>query len=104
MQSRTLSIVIPVYNSALSLPPLMEALASALPTLTDMAVMDFEPASRRMRVICTHPGFGFGDVQENCGFELLKADEVSETLPPTDEELDILRNQVDPYRYVIGRG
>jgi glutaconate CoA-transferase subunit B len=71
--------------------------------ITDMAVMDFEPASRRMRVICTHPGFSFGDVQENCGFELLRADEVRETLPPTDEELDILRNQVDPYRYVIGR-
>jgi glutaconate CoA-transferase subunit B len=72
--------------------------------ITDMAVMDFEPTSKRMRVISTHPGYGFGDVQENCGFELLKLDKIRETEPPTAEELEILRHEVDPYRYVIGRG
>jgi glutaconate CoA-transferase subunit B len=71
--------------------------------ITNMAVMDFEPESKRMRVISTHPGFSFEDVQNNCGFELLKADVLDETLPPTQEALEILRNQVDPYRYVIGR-
>jgi glutaconate CoA-transferase subunit B len=72
--------------------------------ITDMAVMDFEETSKRMRIISVNPGYSVQDVQENCGFELLKADKIGETLPPTDEELRILREEVDPYRYVIGRG
>jgi len=72
--------------------------------ITDMAVMDFEPDSKRMRVISLHPGYGFADVQDNCGFELIKADELKDTLPPSEDELRILREEVDPYGYVIGRG
>ncbi|RZW19061.1 MAG: 3-oxoacid CoA-transferase, partial [Desulfobulbaceae bacterium] len=72
--------------------------------VTDMAVMDFEPESKRMRVISVNPGFSFDDVQQNCGFELLQSENIEETAPPTSQELDVLRNEVDPYRYVIGRG
>jgi glutaconate CoA-transferase subunit B len=72
--------------------------------VTDMGVMDFEPQSKRMRVISIHPGYTFDKIQENCGFELLMAEKITDTLPPTDEELRILREEVDPYRYVIGRG
>jgi acyl CoA:acetate/3-ketoacid CoA transferase beta subunit len=68
-----------------------------------MAVMDFEPESRRMRIISINPGYSVKDVQDNCGFELLKAMNITETLPPTEEELRILRKEVDPHRYVIGR-
>ncbi len=71
--------------------------------ITDMAIMDFEPESKRMRVISINPGLSFDDVQENCGFELLKAETIAETSPPTEEELRVLREEVDPYRYVIGR-
>lgn len=71
--------------------------------ITDMAIMDFEPESKRMRVISINPGCSFDDVQDNCGFELLKADEVQETIPPTEEELRLLREEIDPYGYVIGR-
>lgn len=71
--------------------------------ITDMAIMDFEPVSKRMRVISLHPGYTFEDVQQNCGFELLKAETMEQTNPPMADELDILRTQVDIYGYVIGR-
>ncbi len=71
--------------------------------VTDMGVLDFEPDSKRMRVISVNPGLSFTDIQNNCGFELLCAKNIGETKPPTDRELEILRNEVDPYRYVIGR-
>jgi len=71
--------------------------------ITDMAIMDFEPESKRMRVISINPGCSFDDVQDNCGFELLIADEVQETIPPAEEELRLLREEIDPYGYVIGR-
>jgi glutaconate CoA-transferase, subunit B len=71
--------------------------------ITNMAVMDFEPESKRMRIIAINPGYSEKDVRVNCGFELLRADEIVENQPPTDHELSILREQIDPYRYVIGR-
>lgn len=71
--------------------------------ITNMAVMDFEPESKRMRVISINPGYSFDDIQENCGFELLKADKIVETKAPTETELRLLREEVDPYGYVIGR-
>ena len=70
---------------------------------TNMAVMDFEPESKRMRIISINPGYSIKDVQDNCGFELLKAAQITETEPPTEIELKILREEVDPHRYVIGR-
>ncbi len=71
--------------------------------ITNMAVMDFEPDSKRMRVISLNPGYALGDVQENCGFELLSLDRLDVTPPPTPLELEILRNQVDPKGMIIGR-
>lgn len=70
---------------------------------TNMAVMDFEPESKRMRIISVNPGHSVREVQDNCGFELLKAPQITETEPPTETELKILRNEVDPHRYIIGR-
>ena len=71
--------------------------------ITNMAVMDFEPTSKRMRIMSINPGYSEKDVQDNCGFELLKVKKIKETHPPTKKELTVLREEVDPYRYVIGR-
>lgn len=68
-----------------------------------MVVMDFEPVSKRMRIISVNPGYSEKDVQDNFGFELLKADSITETAPPAEEELRILREEVDPGGYVVGR-
>ncbi len=71
--------------------------------ITNMALMDFEPATRRMRVISVHPGYSFEDVQAGTGFELLRLDALSRTPEPTELELTLLRNEVDPKGYLIGR-
>ncbi|MBC7344935.1 MAG: hypothetical protein H5U03_05895 [Clostridia bacterium] len=64
--------------------------------VTALAVMDFEPRSKRMRVIGLMPGVTPEKVQENTGFELLVADNLVELDPPTSEELRLLREKVDP--------
>ena len=71
--------------------------------ITDMAVMGYDPETRRMRVESIHKGRSFGEVQENTGFELLKSPDVIETPEPTEKELTLLREEVDPNRYIIGR-
>jgi glutaconate CoA-transferase subunit B len=71
--------------------------------ITDIAVMGFDETTKRMRVESLHPGVTFERVQESTEFKLLKAPRITETEPPREEELRILREQVDPYRYIIGR-
>lgn len=72
--------------------------------ITDLAVMGFDEETSRMQVESIHPGVSREDVQKNTGFELLWASEIYESTPPSDHELDILRNEVDPRKYIIGRG
>ncbi len=71
--------------------------------VTNMAIMGFDDGTKRMKVLSVNPGYTRKDVQDNCGFELLWDDDLADTEPPSEEELAILRNEVDPYRYIIGR-
>lgn len=65
--------------------------------VTNLCVFDFDPDSKRMRIRSVHPGVTVDQVVEATGFELApSADDVPETDAPTDEELRILREEVDP--------
>jgi glutaconate CoA-transferase, subunit B len=59
--------------------------------VTDLALLDFEEESKRMRLVGLHEGVCVQDVQDATGFELLIADELADLDPPTDTELSILR-------------
>lgn len=72
--------------------------------ITDLAVLDYDPATCRMRVQSLHPGIELKQVQDATGFTLGIAEPLGGTAPPTDEELRILREQVDPGRFILGRG
>lgn len=64
--------------------------------VTNLCVMDFEPESKRMRLRSLHRGVTRKDVQERTGFELIVPDHLAETEPPTDEQLRLLREVIDP--------
>jgi len=69
--------------------------------VTNLCVMDFEESSKRMRLIALNPGVTLEEVIENTGFELVIPDTVPQNEEPTDEELRILREEVDQDRYYI---
>jgi len=65
--------------------------------ISQIAVFDFEPETKRMRVKSLNPGISFELCQAATGFELLKPDgEIPVTEMPSQESLDILRKDVDP--------
>jgi glutaconate CoA-transferase subunit B len=72
--------------------------------ITDLAVLGFHEQTRRMEVLSLHPGVGLDQVRQATGFELAVREALAVTAPPTAGELAILRAEVDPHRYVIGRG
>src|SRR5262249_31334082 len=72
--------------------------------ITDLAVLGYHEQTRRMEVLSLHPGVGLDKVRAHTGFELSVHEPLATTLPPSDFELRLLREEVDPHRYVIGRG
>ena len=69
--------------------------------VTTLAVMGYHPESKRMMLLATQPGVTIEQVLENTGFELLLADEIESSPAPTDEELCLLRDEVDKDKYYI---
>jgi acyl CoA:acetate/3-ketoacid CoA transferase beta subunit len=69
--------------------------------VSTMALMDFEPSSKRMRLKATHPGVSVEDVVAATGFELIIPDQVEVNAPPSDEELRLLREEIDPEKLYI---
>lgn len=64
--------------------------------VTKLAVLDFETPDNRMRLRSLHPGVTVDEVVENTGFELVIPDDVGASRLPTDEELTIIRDVLDP--------
>ncbi len=58
--------------------------------ITDLAVMGFDPETKRMRLDALQPGVSLEDVVGATGFELLVASDVRVLDPPTEEELAAL--------------
>ncbi len=71
--------------------------------ISTLALMGYDPESKRMRVESLHPGVTRDQVIENTGFEMLFADPLPQTLEPAGNELRILREEVDPLGLVIGK-
>lgn len=83
--------------------------------VTDLGVFDFAPENhstvpiyssitkdnshnqlKRMRLISYHPGVEISRIQAKTGFDILTAPDLHQTIPPTAEELNLLRQEIDP--------
>jgi glutaconate CoA-transferase subunit B len=71
--------------------------------ITDLAVLGYHDETKRMQVLSLHPGVTLDQVRAATGFELGVAESLAVTEPPSDTELRILREEVDPHRYLLNR-
>lgn len=69
--------------------------------VTPLAVLGYHPREKRMTLLATQPDVSVEQVQENTGFELLLAENISQNPPPSPAELSILRDDVDSDRFYI---
>lgn len=65
--------------------------------VTDLALLGFDPTSRRIVVDALHPGVTAADVERNTGFPITVPEDVAITKAPTADEIAILRH-LDPDR------
>mgnify|MGYP001047858586 CR=1 FL=1 len=64
--------------------------------ITPRAVMDFDPDTLEMRLKSVHSGNSVQDVLDHTGFALNVPEGVGQTPPPSEDELELLRNKIDP--------
>jgi glutaconate CoA-transferase subunit B len=69
--------------------------------VTDLAVFDFEPSSKRMRLIALNPGVTVERVVKETGFSFPVARQVALNADPTPRELETLRRKIDPERVFL---
>ncbi|MGW1229129.1 CoA-transferase subunit beta [Streptomyces sp. NPDC001478] len=64
--------------------------------VSNLGVFDFETPDRTMRLRSLHPGVSVEQVTEATGFALTVPDEVPFTRDPTEAELRLIREVIDP--------
>ncbi|HEX2212308.1 MAG TPA: CoA-transferase, partial [Mycobacterium sp.] len=64
--------------------------------VTNLGVFDFNGPGHQMRAVSLHPGVDAEQVVENTSFEVHGLGEAETTRLPSDEELTLLRETIDP--------
>ena len=84
------------YDRARKLGPAERRFHHLEHVITNLGVLDFKSPDHRMRLRSLHPGVTVDEVVAATGFELVIPDDVPESRLPTDEELRLIRDVIDP--------
>ena len=64
--------------------------------VTDLALMGYDDETKRMKLLALQPGVTAEEVQAKTGFDLIIPNQVAVNDGPTDDELRLLREEIDP--------
>jgi len=84
------------YDRAAELGPVAARFHEIRRVVSNLGVFDFETPDHRMRLRSVHPGVRVDEVVAATGFELVIPDEVPVSRLPSDEEMRLLHEVIDP--------
>ena len=84
------------YDRAAKLNPQTTRFHAIPRVISNLGVFDFGGPEHRMRLVSVHPGVSVDQVVEATGFELVIDGEIPESRTPTEEELQLIREAIDP--------
>jgi glutaconate CoA-transferase, subunit B len=64
--------------------------------VTDLGTYGFDEETGEMTLLTLHPGVTLDQVRESTGWEIRVSDELGETPRPTEDELRLIRTELDP--------
>ncbi|EUA23029.1 putative 3-oxoadipate CoA-transferase [Mycobacterium xenopi 4042] len=64
--------------------------------VTNLGVFDFGGPDHTMRALSLHPGVHADDVRQATSFEVHGLSDADETRPPTEDDLRLIREVIDP--------
>jgi len=86
----------PGYDRMKELGPTASRFHEIRRVVSNLGVFDFETPDHRMRVRSVHPGVSIDEVVEATGFELVVPEDVGPSRLPSDDELRLIREVLDP--------
>jgi acyl CoA:acetate/3-ketoacid CoA transferase beta subunit len=86
------------YDRAKAAGPAAERFHEIRVVISNLGVFDFATPDHAMRLRSVHPGVEVAEVVEATGFELVIPDEVASTRLPEADELELIREVLDPKR------
>lgn len=84
------------YDRAAAAGPAASQYHEIRRVVSNLGVFDFETPDHAMRLRSVHPGVSVDAVRDATSFELVVPDDVPETRSPSDDDLRILREVLDP--------
>jgi len=84
------------YDRAAELGPVASRFHEIRRVVSNLGVFDFETPDHHMRLRSVHPGVTVDEVVAATGFELVIPDDVPDSRVPTDDELRLIREVIDP--------
>ena len=70
--------------------------------ITDKAIYGFDPETKKMILVSIHPGNTLSDVTSTLGFRPGIPAQIPFTEPPTQEQLRLIREVIDPQQMYMG--
>jgi glutaconate CoA-transferase subunit B len=71
--------------------------------VTQLGLYGFDDKTKRLKLISLHPGISIDDVREHSQFEIMLPDRIETSPEPSDKDLRILRQEIDPLGIVLGK-
>jgi glutaconate CoA-transferase subunit A len=65
--------------------------------ISELGIFELDPRERRFRLISIHPGVTLENVRAQTGGDFLVSEPLSQTQPPGEQELRLVREEVDPF-------
>jgi glutaconate CoA-transferase, subunit A len=65
--------------------------------ISNLGTFELDIASQRFRLVSIHPGVTLEEVRRETGGEFLVADPLPTTPPPSPEQLQLIRREIDPF-------
>jgi acyl CoA:acetate/3-ketoacid CoA transferase beta subunit len=84
------------YDNAAAAGPSAQRFLDLRRVVSNLGVFDFPLPDGRMRLVSLHPGVSVEEVVDSTGFELRIDADAPPTRTPTDEELQLIRETLDP--------
>jgi acyl CoA:acetate/3-ketoacid CoA transferase beta subunit len=84
------------YDSAAKAGPAATRYQRLHRVVSNLATLGWDPDSHRMRLLTVHPGVSVADVVAATGFDLMIPGDVPVTREPTEAELTLIREVIDP--------
>lgn len=75
----------------------------SITVVTDLAVLEIDPATGRLRVARLMPGVFLQQVKDQTGFEVRAGPSVGSVEPPSPEAIEVLRHEIDPQGLYLER-